>query len=66
MVAMPGGNCLTRFRNFGNPRHVSGSLKLKLIVDRTDAIGGIKDLYSRSIADGLPTIPGKGDRYSDW
>lgn len=40
--------------------------KLEYIVDKTGTVAGIKDLHSRSTAEGFLKIPGKGNRYSDW
>jgi len=39
--------------------------RLEFVVDRTGAIAGIKDLHSRSEAEGFLKILGKGNRYRD-
>jgi hypothetical protein len=40
--------------------------KVEFIVDKTGALAGIKELHSKSTAEGFRKILGKGNRYSDW
>ena len=39
---------------------------LELVVDKTGAVSGIKDLHSRSPGIGLKQVKGKGEQYRDW
>jgi hypothetical protein len=40
--------------------------KLEFLVDKSGVISGVRDLHSRSQAEGIRNIPDKGNRYSDW
>ena len=39
---------------------------LETLIDKTGAVAGIKDLHSRSEAEGFMNIAGKGNRYREW
>src|SRR3972149_1730540 len=56
--------CLRRI--YRDPMTGKADWKLELIVDKTGAIAGIKDLHSQSEAEGFMNIAGKGHRYRDW
>jgi type II secretory pathway pseudopilin PulG len=53
-------------RIYPDPMTGKTDWKLVLIVDKTGAVAGIRDLHSQSDAEGFRIIPGKGNQYSDW
>jgi len=53
-------------RIYRDPMTSKADWKLDYIVDKTGAFAGIKDLQSRSEAEGFMNITGKGKRYSEW
>ena len=53
-------------RIYSDPMTGKANWRLDIIVDKTGTVSGIRDLYSRSDAEGFKNIFGKGHRYSDW
>ncbi len=53
-------------RIYPDPMTGKADWKLDFIVDKAGAFAGIRELHSRSEAEGFMNILGKGHRYSDW
>ena len=53
-------------RIYPDPMTGKTDWKLDLVVDRTKAISGIKDIHSSSNGKPLKSIQGKNGTYSDW
>lgn len=53
-------------RIYPDPMTGEADWKLEFIVDKAGVISGIRDLHSKSEDEGFRTIPGKGNKYSDW
>ncbi len=53
-------------RIYTDPMTGKADWKLDVIVDKTGMVAGIRDLHSRSDAEGFMRVPHKGNRYSDW
>jgi len=53
-------------RIYPDPMTGEADWKLEFLVDKSGVIAGIRDLHSRSEAEGFRKIPDKGNRYSDW
>jgi type II secretory pathway pseudopilin PulG len=53
-------------RIYSDPMTGKANWRLDIIVDKTGTVSGIRDLYSRSDAEGFKNIFGKGHRYSEW
>jgi type II secretory pathway pseudopilin PulG len=53
-------------RIYPDPMTGEADWKLEFLVDKSGVIAGIRDLHSRSEAEGFRNIPDKGNRYSDW
>ncbi len=53
-------------RIYPDPMTSKADWKLDYIVDKAGTFAGIRDLHSRSEAEGFMNVLGKGNRYSDW
>ena len=53
-------------RIYPDPMTSKADWKLDFIVEKAGAFAGIRDLHSRSEAEGFMNIAGKGNRYSEW
>jgi len=53
-------------RIYPDPMTGEADWKLEFLVDKSGVIAGIRDLHSRSEAEGFRNIADKGNRYSDW
>jgi type II secretory pathway pseudopilin PulG len=53
-------------RLYPDPMTGKADWKLETLVDKTGTVAGIRNLHSKSDAEGFLLIPGKGNRYSEW
>jgi type II secretory pathway pseudopilin PulG len=53
-------------RIYPDPMTGQADWKLDMVVEKAGTFAGIRDLHSRSEAEGFMNVLGKGNRYSDW